>query len=62
MSPITVLVVCPECDGGTLADGRTCGHCDGTGRYAVNRTPDGGVPHPYREWMPPMLPLPARED
>jgi hypothetical protein len=59
---VTVLVVCPQCDAGTLADGLVCGECNGMGHYAVNRTTDGTCPAPYTEWMPPMLAPPARED
>lgn len=60
---VTVLVVCPHCDAGTLPDGRVCGECNGLGHIAVNRTPEGTCPEGFREWMPPVLPLlPPRED
>jgi hypothetical protein len=63
----TVLVVCPSCNGSNDApDGiHECGSCN-RGHIAVDRTPEGGVPDGFTEWIAPFLPetfpLPARED
>lgn len=50
----TVLVWCRDCGGEDRAP--VCGWCMGQKHEAVNRTSDGGVPEPYREWLPPLLP------
>lgn len=64
VSQRTVLVVCRVCHGtGDGIDTAACVDCKGQRHFAVDRTPEGGVPDGYVEWMPPILPdfLPARE-
>jgi hypothetical protein len=51
-----VLVICPDCTDGTDSDGFGCVMCSAMGHVAVDRTPEGEVPAPYREWMPAVLP------
>jgi hypothetical protein len=52
----TVLVICRDCRGATtLADGTACGFCMAQGHVAVDRTPDGAVPHDEVEWIAPTL-------
>lgn len=53
MSGVTVLVVCPDCKG--ERGEAVCGWCFGQGHIAVNRTPEGGVPAQFEEWIPPLL-------
>jgi hypothetical protein len=52
----TVLVYCEDCTDGTAPDGLGCVMCSAMGHIAVNRTPEGDVPAPFREWMPSVLP------
>lgn len=52
----TVDVRCSTCDGsGNADDGRPCPTCYGLTRIAIDRTPDGGIPAGYIEWVPPLL-------
>ena len=52
----TVLIVCRECKGEELPDGRICGWCMGQKHEAVDRAFDGGLPVGTKEWIPRTLP------